>query len=118
MAIITVSTKILDGNLGDGWTDNYEAALALADLMRVTWTSDLSEFIEAGHTVEIEIDVERNSSGCDCSRSLFVSISDAKNDDEVYQLELYATDSLTSEDEIWDDFCANPPAKVRAPARR
>lgn len=112
MAHITVSTKILDGNLGDGWTDNYDAALALADLMRETWTSDLSEFSAAGHTVEIQIEVERNTGGCDCSRSVFVTISDAKNSDEVYQLELYATESLTSEDEIWDDFCANPPAKV------
>jgi hypothetical protein len=112
MAHITVSTKIIDGNLGDGWTNNYDAALALADLMRETWTSDLSEFTEAGHTVEIEIDVERNTSGCDCSRSVFVSIRDAENGDETYRLELYATESLTSENEIWDDFCANPPAEV------
>src|SRR5664279_99771 len=98
MARITVSTKILAGNLGDGWTDNYVAALALADKMREIWTSDLAEYTEAGHTVEIEIDVERNTSGCDCGQTVFVAICDAENADEVYKLELYVSESLTRDD--------------------
>jgi hypothetical protein len=112
MACITVSTKILDGNLGDGWTDNYNAALALADQMRKIWTSDLAEYTAAGHTVDIEINVERNSSGCDCGQTVFVSIGDAENVDEVYKLELYVSESLTSDNEILDDFCDNPPAEL------
>ena len=112
MAHITVTSKILGGNLGEEWLGNYDAVLALANFMRETWASDLSEYTEAGHTVAIDIEVEREASGCDCGKTVFVTISDAKDNDETYRLELYATESLTSEDEIVEDFCASYPAGV------
>ena len=42
---ITLYTQILSGNLGDGWTDNNEAADALADYTERTWRADLAELL-------------------------------------------------------------------------
>ncbi|MGL5785137.1 MAG: hypothetical protein ACRCYZ_06790 [Alphaproteobacteria bacterium] len=36
MARITINTQILDGNLGDGWDDNYAAARRLAAPTTIT----------------------------------------------------------------------------------
>lgn len=93
MSTIIINTQILDGNLGDGWSDNYAAACALAEYARKTWMADLGEFIEAGHKVSINIDVKRNTSGA--SRSMTVNCYDGLDDD------LY----LTTENVIWEDFC-------------
>lgn len=104
MKRITVSTQILDGNLGDGWNDNFDTANALSDYTEKTWTEDLSDFAAQGFEIKIEIDVERNTSGC--SRDMFVSVdSDDTDHDDIYDLERKIENSLTDEGTIWNKFC-------------
>ena len=102
MTTITIRAQILDGNLGDGWRDNYRAAQVLSDFTRETWEGDVSELKEAGHDVEIEIDVERNASGS--SRAVEVWCDDP----EIRQK---AESALTDECRIWDLFCRSEEAK-------
>ena len=102
MTTITIRAQILDGNLGDGWRDNYRAAQALSDFTRETWGGDVSELKEAGHDVEIEIDVERNTSGS--SRAVEVWCDDA----ELLQ---QAESALTDETRIWGLFCQSEEAR-------
>ena len=102
MTTITIRAQILDGNLGDGWRDNYRAAQALSDFTRETWEDDVSELEEAGHDVEIEIDVERNTSGS--SRAVEVWCDDP-------EIQQKAESALTDECRIWDLFCRSEEAK-------
>lgn len=46
---ITLYTKILSGNLGDGWNNNNAVADALADYTERTWRADLAELLDEGH---------------------------------------------------------------------
>lgn len=101
---ITVSTQILDGNLGDGWNDNNDAAHALADFTREIWTADLAEFVEQGYEIKFDIDVERNTSGCSRSASVDVE-NDELDHDDLYDLTRKIENSLTEENYIWDIFC-------------
>lgn len=57
---VTISMKILDGNLGDGWADNYKAAKAYAGYLEAQLTDVLASM---GLEPEIDIDVCRNTSG-------------------------------------------------------
>ena len=102
MTTITIRAQILDGNLGDGWRDNYRAAQVLSDFTRETWKGDVSELKESGHDVEIEIDVERNTSGS--SRAVEVWCDDP-------EIQQKAESALTDEGRIWDLFCRSEEAK-------
>ena len=102
MTTITIRAQILDGNLGEGWPDNYAAAQALADFTREKWEADLADLVEAGHDIEIEIDV-RHASGC--SRSVEVWC-----DDPEFQHQ--AESALADETRIWDLFCQSEEARA------
>lgn len=100
MAQIRIRAEILSGNLGEGWADNYKAAQALAAYTKDTWMSDLQAFIEAGHEVEITIDVQHASG---CARERAVDVSGAE--DEAAELEMQVEHALTDESSIWTQFC-------------
>jgi hypothetical protein len=108
MSKITITTQILDGNLGDGWSDNYEAAEGLADFTKSIWLNDLKEFADAGHEITIDIDVQRNTSGC--SRDMSVTVEDL-DFEAAYDLEQQVTNSMTSENRIWEQFCSSEEAE-------
>lgn len=108
MATITISTQVLDGNLGDGWNDNYGAALALAKYTENIWRNDLAEYADA-HEIEICIDVEKNTSGC--GRSVSVEIDDSDMDhDDIYDMVQKIENALTDEGRIWEMFCSSDEA--------
>jgi len=98
---ITVSTQILSGNLGDGWADNNEAAQGFADFLRPKLEAEIADRYP-GAEIEIDIDVQRKTSGC--SRDLSVTVDgaeDAKFEimDKVEEVLPYTVDAA------WEDFC-------------
>ena len=100
---IQISTQILSGNLGEGWADNNQAAQALANFTAAQWKRDLSALTAAGHLVEIDIDVQRNTTGC--GRDVSVECDD-------YELMIEARDQLTDEAVIWVNFCRSSEAQA------
>lgn len=104
MTTITITAQILDGNLGDGWRDNYEAAQALAEFMEQRWRDDLAELAAEGHEVDIQIDVQ---SAEGCARKTTVDADDA-------DLAARAERLLTDRSRIWELFCSSPEAEALA----
>lgn len=102
MAAITIRTQILDGNLGEGWNDNFQAAEALADFTRAIWEEDTKGLREAGHEIEIEIEVRRNTTGY---------IGEIQVDCDDYELSRAAECAITPESYIWDKFCSSEEAE-------
>ena len=97
MTTITVLAQILAGNMGE-----ESHADALAEFTRNTWQADLADLAEAGHDVEIEIDVQ-NASGC--SRAVEVWCDDP-------ELQRQAESALTDETRVWDLFCQSEEARA------
>lgn len=103
---IYVQTQILSGNLGDGWNDQNDAADALAAYTKKQWLADLAPVIAEGHEVEIDIDVQHNTSGC--SRDVSVDVDGA--DDDRYDMVQRVTGLLTEENRVWERFCESDEA--------
>ena len=98
MTTITVLAQILAGNMGE-----LEAgAEALADFTREKWLADLADLAEAGHKINIDIDVQ-NASGC--SRAVEVWCDDP-------ELQRQAESALTDETRVWDLFCQSEEARA------
>lgn len=99
---ITVSAQVLSGNLGDGWADQNEAAQGFAGFL----TQKLEARIQEQHPdaeIEIDIDVQENTSGC--SRELSVSV-DPWDDEMGFEIETKLCESLLyTESSAWDEFC-------------
>jgi hypothetical protein len=93
MATITIIGTILTNNIGDGWTDIGAAAKAAAATMRATYERDMAEFVNAGHDVEIKINVSES----DVAKTLDVYI-----DGNVEIGDVMA--ALTDENTIYQDF--------------
>lgn len=108
MSKITITAQILDGNLGDGWADNYEAAKGLADFTKSIWLNDLKEFADAGHEIAINIDVQPNTSGY--SRDMSVTV-EGLDFEAACDLEQEVINSMTSENSIWEQFCSSEEAE-------
>ena len=106
MATISIQAQILSGNLGDGWADNSEAAHALAEFTRQTWEEDLSSFEDAGHEIEIGIDVQ-----CARGSSSDVAVFVSGYDEAAAALENEVKAALTYEGTIWERFCASEEAE-------
>ena len=109
MATITITKQILDGNMGDGWSDNHEAARAFAEFAENTWRSDLSELADAGHAIDIKIDVQRNTSGCAYGTEIIVT-SDSGELDKERAIESAVEFAITSADVLWTKFCESEAA--------
>jgi hypothetical protein len=107
MATITIGAQVLDGNLGDYWNNDYETAKALANYTENVWRNDLVEFVSAGHDVEINIDVQKNTTGV--SRGIIVD-TDITDMGEAYELLERVNLALTDENRIWEMFCASDEA--------
>jgi hypothetical protein len=104
MTTITITAQILDGNLGDGWRDNYEAAQALAAFTEQRWRDDLAELAAEGHEIDIQIDVQ---SAEGCARKTIVDADDA-------DLAARAERLLTDRNRVWEQFCLSPEAEALA----
>lgn len=59
---ISIRAIINDGNMGDGWADNYEAACAYAEFMESEFRQAIED-IAPDADIEIDVDVNRNASG-------------------------------------------------------
>lgn len=92
MTTITILAQILAGNMGE-----FEGcADALADFTREIWEADLADLVESGHDIEIEIDVQRNTSGY--SRPVEVWCDDP-------EIRRQAESALSDGTQIWEAFC-------------
>lgn len=100
---ITVHAHILSGNLGEGWSDVNEAAQALADYSELVWRDDLSDFVKAGHSIEFNINVQRNTGGV--PRPLSVEVI-GESLELTRDTSVEAVRALTDENVIWARFCA------------
>lgn len=89
---ITIYAQILDDNLGDGWTDNYEAAKALAKFTENIWREEL----EDTYDVKIEIDVEKNTSGASRGVEIWAP---------TFEIMADVKSTMSDENTIWDRFC-------------
>lgn len=98
---IYVNAQILSGNLGEGWTNQNDAAGALAAYTEKQWAADLAPVIAEGHEVEIGVEVQRNASGC--GREVSVDV----DDDDMQQR---VVDLLTDKNQIWERFCESDEA--------
>lgn len=109
MASIIISDTICDGNLGDGWEDNTATAYDLRRFMKSTWMAELKEFVDAGHTVKIDIDVECNSSGASSEMSVEIEDVGVTDDDidSAFDLKRDVERSLSSPNELWVMFCSS-----------
>ena len=92
-----IRDTILDGNMGEGWTDQYSAALAFAERLNAAYRA------EFGDDSDVHIDVRRNTSG-ETPRA--VVQSDDDNNAET------RADYVISR--TWEEFCGNPPAELVA----
>jgi len=95
--MVKINAQILDGNMCDGWSDNYVSAMALADFTKNVWMNDI---VDLGFDVEIEIDVASSTCGCPREVSVFADAGD-------YGVIRVIEDKLTSANEIWVMFCAS-----------
>ena len=102
METITIINTINDGNLGDGWRDNSEAAEALALFQEKMWLADIRE---AGikNPVNFEIDVNYNTTGVRPPVSVLC---------ESDSLAEAVEECLTDEQRIWDIFCCSDEAEA------
>lgn len=98
MTTITVTAQILAGNMGE--LEGHSEALA--DFTRETWAADLADLAEAGHEINIDIDVQSNAIGC--SRAVEVWCDD-------FELLQQAESALTDKTRIWDLFCQSEEAR-------
>lgn len=94
MKKITITAQILSGNIGDGWKDNHETAVALAEFTRDVWTRELSGYA-IYNEIEIDISVER-ASGCTRGRQIHC---------DDYDTTVAVEEIISSENEIWEKFC-------------
>ncbi|MDO9439774.1 MAG: hypothetical protein Q7T73_02680 [Beijerinckiaceae bacterium] len=112
MSNITVKTSIPDCNMGDGWADNNAAAEAFAVDLQATWTADLQELADAGHNIDVDVNVLRNTSGGE-HQSVYV-ISDDEDEDEEFELETRVRRLLTDETSAFEKFCCSREAESLA----
>ena len=100
---INISTQILSGNLGDGWTDENDAADALGEMTERVWTKDLAEVAAEGHNIEFGIEVCHNTSGS--SRDVSVDVDGYDDYETAHELQKRVEAALTDEQTIWSLFC-------------
>lgn len=113
MAMIKVSNSIDDGSMGDGWRDVTETAESFAAELKQTWAADLQEFANAGHTVEIDIDVLTNTTGGG-GRFIYVVSEDGERDVDESAMKRAVESALTDETSAFEEFCCSDEAESLA----
>jgi hypothetical protein len=103
MATIRIRSTINDGNLGEGWSDNSAAAYALAEYTEMVWIRDCASLEAAGREIDIQIDVQTNTSGGESGTRVDVFGGDDVSESDVENL-------LTAESDIWVAFCESDDA--------
>lgn len=98
---ITINDTILSGNMGDGWTDQHDAAKGYAKYA----AEKLAELVRERYPnaeVEAEFDVQF-ATGCTNGLSVDVETDDL---DEKFEIENSLTDYLNNYyDRVWSDWC-------------
>ena len=97
---ITITATILDGNLGDGFESQTDAAYKLANFMEAEWRSELEEYTE--YEVNVDVDVQENTSGCCSDMEIIVEDDDGNRD---IDLESEIEQNISTENELWESFC-------------
>jgi len=97
---ITITATILDGNLGDGFESQTDAAYKLANFMEAEWRSELEEYTE--YEVSVCVDVQENTSGCCSDMEIIVEDDDGNRD---IDLESEIEQNISTENELWESFC-------------
>ena len=106
MGKIIISTTICDGDLGEGWTSNADAAEAYRDFLEREWGLDLAAHFPQ-HAVEIRIGVQYDTSGGSSAVNVIV-VEDGMLD---WRVEDEARRMLQVPD-YWQTFCENPPPEI------
>lgn len=101
--IVYINDQVLDGNLGEGWTDNYEAARAHAEYLRAEYLSEARELFGDDADIRISIDVQRNTSGTSRGVSVSVRTDDEKMVERGLALEERLQDYQTHYWDTWVD---------------
>jgi hypothetical protein len=98
---ITITDQVLSGNMGDGWTDQNEAAEGFAAYLTEAYRVDvLAAYPDA--EIEIDVNTERNTSGY--SRDIDVSID--PYDEDSFEIMESLTESLRNVSaSAWESFC-------------
>lgn len=109
MATITVMTQILTGNLGEwGNEDDEDVANRFARVLEQALRNDsaLRAYEEQGHTVVIDIDVQR-ASGAGCGLQVYVDGAGEDDEEDEYDIGMRLEDRLPSvEQAAWETFCS------------
>lgn len=95
---LTINATILDGNMGDGWHDDYRAARAYATFLE-------ERILAAYPDATVTVEVVRNTSGCTPPTSV---VCDDYSVDDVagYQLETRIQEHVDAISErAWEAFC-------------
>lgn len=96
-----IRDTILDGNMGEGWTDQFAAAHAFAEHLEAAYRA------EFGDDADISIDIRARTSG-ETPRLLAES-------DEPWTFESDPENrAYNVRHQAWADFCSNPPAELIA----
>jgi len=107
---IRVNVNILAGNMGDGWADQYEAAVGYGYFLKPRIEEEiLNKYPNAN--IDVSMDVDRESG---CRRDTMIIVDGVDDDSEwdiTHKLEEAVADI---ENEAWDDFCCSPEAEQYA----
>ena len=105
---ITITDTILDGNLGDGWRDQYDAALAFA-AFREGFIRGYVAGSYPGADLTVTIDVQRHTEGH--TGGATVDVSDCESE-EADRVERDLTEYLAAgSDAAWEAFCGSDAAE-------
>lgn len=111
MATIKINRTILDGNLGEGWKCQADAANAFASCLEAQWEKDLAALTAEGHEIEVTVDVASNASGDSGVAGIDVEGCNHETAFEVGQRVKY---ELSDENRVWERFCNSPEAESLA----
>jgi hypothetical protein len=110
MTTISITKTINDGDLGDGWIDNTDAAYAYADFISKKWAADLTAFADQGHKIEIDVIVNEETSGYTPETDIYIADT-TENTDEIKLIDEIKS-ALTDGDLLWDQFCGSAQASA------
>ena len=99
---ITISGKILSGNMGDGWTNQNDAADGYAEYVTQRIRAEVQPMYPDA-TINVDFSAHYNTSGCSGGISVDV---DGDDPDVAYDVMRDLEDYLLHyRNEIWNDWC-------------
>ncbi|WP_252178332.1 hypothetical protein [Endozoicomonas sp. 4G] len=104
MTTINITGTILSGNLGEGWSDQDEAAEAYAEFLSARYRA-AAESSFPGAEISVEIEVEYNTEGCS---------PDAIATGDAGTLEMARLEDMLTNDGAWNEFLDSDAARELA----